>query len=128
MDFAAIKRKAEAAREFQVVAGGLRFTLRLPTQHEVEVEAARVRLHAGDADPAMLVRLRRALVERAVVAWEGVTADHLAPGGGTDAVDISPAAVALLMDAQADVTEQLYARFVEERAARLQVQGDAEKN
>lgn len=128
MDFADIKRCAEAAREFQAEVGGLQFTLRLPTQHEVEVEASRVRLHEGDADPAMLLRLRRLLVQRAVVAWSGVTAEHLAPGCGAEAVDISPAAVGLLLDARSDVTDLLYARFVQERAARLEKQDAAEKN
>lgn len=128
MDFADIKRKAEAAREFPVVVGSLQFTLRLPTQHEVEIEASRVRLHEGGDDPAMLLRLRRALVERAVVAWGGVTAEHLAPGAGVDAVELSAAAVGLLLDARPDIAETLYARFVEERAARMSLQDAAAKN
>ncbi len=128
MDFADIKRKAQAAREFSVQVGGLGFTLRLPTQHEVEVQAARVRLHEDDADPAMLLRLRRSLVEHAVVAWAGVTLEHLAPGGGSDAAEVSQQAVALFLDANEAAADALYGEFVARRAERLQRQGDAAKN
>lgn len=128
MDLNDLKRKAHAAREFEVLVGGMRFTLRLPTQHEVEVEAARVRLHEGDNDPAMLLRLRRALVERAVVAWEGVPLERLAPGGGSEQAEHSREAVALLLDHSLDVADQLYAQFVARRAERMQRQEAAEKN
>lgn len=128
MDFNDIKRKAEAAREFQVTAKGMGFTLRLPTQHEVQLEVARARLHEGEEDPAQLLRVRRALVQRAIVEWRGVTCEHLAPGGGTDPAELSLAAAGLLLDADDEVSETLMAAFVEQRAARTARLESAAKN
>ena len=128
MDLADIKRKAEAARRFTVQAGGLSFTMQLPTQHEIEVEAVRARLHNGDADPAQLTVIRRRLLERGVVAWAGVTCEHLAPGGGTDAADVGVEAVALLLDAAPALAAQLDAEFVGRLAERNAQRAEAAKN
>jgi hypothetical protein len=130
MDFNDLKRKAEAAREFAVRVRHMAFTLRLPTQHELEVEVARARVHDNGADSALLVRLRRTLMERAVVAWEGVTGADLAPEGGTDAVDLTPAAVGLLLDhaPSADAAAALYDGYVRKREERAAAHEAAEKN
>lgn len=130
MDFNDLKRKAEAAREFSLRVRHMGFTLRLPTQHELEVAVARARVHDNGADAASLLALRRALMVQAVVAWEGVTGSDLAPDGGTDVVEISPAAVGLLLDHEpnADAANALHAAFAEKRAARMEVQEAAEKN
>lgn len=128
MDIADIKRKAEAAREFDVAVGAAKFTLRLPTQHEVEIEVSRARLFDGMDDPALLVKVRRALVERAIVRWQGVTCEDLAPGGGSDAADLVPGAAALLLDSDEARAKTLTEAFIEQRAARQQKQDAAAKN
>lgn len=128
MDLADIKRKAAAARQFTLTVDGRSFTLQLPTQHEIEVEAVRARLHDGDTDPAQLTVIRRRLLERGVVAWAGVTCEHLAPGGGTDAADVSPDAVALLLDAEPALASQLDGDFVARLAERNAKRAEAEKN
>ena len=128
MDFNDLKRKAEAAREFGVRVRHMGFTLRLPTPHQVQLEVARARVHEGSADAALLLRVRRALMEQAVVAWDGVTEADLAPGGGPDAAPVSPEAVGLLLDHDEGAAAALYAAYVERRHARNAVQEAAEKN
>ena len=128
MDLADIKRKAEAARRFVVELDGRSFTLQLPTRHEIEVEAVRSRLHDGDTDPAQLTVIRRRLLERGVVAWAGVTCEHLAPGAGNDAAEVSPEAVALLLDAEPELAAQLDTEFVGRLAERNAKRAEAEKN
>ena len=128
MDLADIKRKADAARQFVFESAGRSYTLRLPTQHEIEVEAIRARLHNGDTDPAQLTVIRRKLLERGVVAWAGVTAEDLAPGGGTDAAEVSPEAVALLLDADPVLAAALDAEFVGRLADRNAKRAEAAKN
>ena len=128
MDLADIKRKALAGREFQAVIGALTFTLRLPTDNERDVELARVRLHEGVDDPAVMVRLMRALVERAVVAWVGVTCEHLAAGAGPEPVELSRETVGLFLDANPTEAKELRDMFVAERVARNDKQGIAAKN
>ena len=128
MDFADIKRRAIAAREFPVAAGGFTFTLRLPTQHEIDIEATRARMHEGDIDPAQLTIIRRRLLERAVVGWDGVTWGHLADGSGGEPAEISADAVALLLDSDTDLAETLDAAFVARLAERNNKRAEAAKN
>jgi len=128
MDLADIRRKALAAREFIVVEDASSYTLRLPTSHDIEVEAIRSRLHDGDIDPAQLTVIRRRLLERALVAWSGVPCERLATGAGSEPADVSVEAVAFLLDAEPDLAQRLDAQFVERLAARRQTQGTAAKN
>lgn len=128
MDLADIKRRAVAAREAPFTARGFTFTLRLPTQYEIDVEAARARLHGGEIDPAHLTIIRRRLLERAVVAWSGVTWEHLAPGSGGAVADISQAAVALLLDSEPELAAELDAEFVSRLADRNTKRAEAAKN
>jgi len=127
MDLADLKRKADAAREYQVQVGALSFTCRLPTAHEVEMETARAWSVERD-NLAVLLAVRRALVERAVVAWSGVTEAMLGPGADQTPAEVSPAAVGLLLDADAGVCDALLGQFVERSAARNQRKDTAAKN
>jgi hypothetical protein len=88
----------------------------------------RCRLHDGDTDPAQLTVIRRRLLERGVVAWAGVTCEQLAPGGGTDAAEISTEAVSLLLDAEPALAAQLDAEFVGRMAERNAKRAEAAKN
>ena len=128
MDLADIKRKAEAARQFVVQVEGRSFTLRLPTQHEIEVEAVRARLHDGGADPAQLTVMKRTLLERGVVQWSGVTCEQLAPGAGADDAELSREAVCLLLDAEPELAATLDAEFVARLAERNAKRAEAAKN
>lgn len=127
MDLADLKRKADAAREYQVQVGALAFTCRLPTTHEVEMETARAWAVERD-NLAVLLRVRRALVERAVVSWAGVTEAMLGPGATDTPAEVSPAAVGLLMDADDAVAEALEGEFVKRSTARNEQKAAAAKN
>lgn len=127
MDFADIKRKAEAAREFRIEDGGRWFSLRLPTDHQVNLEAARSR-DEGGSGTAATVQLMRALVERAVVAWGGVTCEMLAPGAGDEAAEVVPGSVGLLLDAEPDLQAKLFEAFIERQRQRREKQEAAAKN
>jgi hypothetical protein len=127
MDLADLKRKADAAREYQVQVGALAFTCRLPTTHEVEMETARAWSVERD-NLAVLLRVRRALVERCVVSWVGVTEAMLGPGATDVPAEVSPAAVGLLMDADEAVADELQAEFVKRSTARNEQKAAAAKN
>lgn len=127
-DIADLTRKALAAREFTVPVGAASFTLRLPTEHEKRVASLRARGSTTEADPAFADVVIRALLEAAVVRWSGVTADMLAPGGGTEAVDVVPGAAALLLDNQPETAQALTLAFIERSAAREQHAQELEKN
>lgn len=131
MDLADLQRRAQAARRFEVAAGDKRFTLQLPTQHEVEMAMARARGAEGTAGAEpVLLRVRRALVESAIVEWQGVTLDDLVPGAGTDPADLVPGAAALFLDndRNAALADQLHERFITQRAARNASMEAAAKN
>lgn len=127
MDLNDLKRKADAAREYPVQVGALSFTCRLPTAHEVEMETARAWSVERD-NLAVLLRVRRALVERSVVAWVGVTEAMLGPGAGDTPAEVSPAAVGLLLDADAGVCDALMDEFVRRSAERNARKDAAAKN
>lgn len=127
MDLADLKRKAEAAREYTVQAAGCTFTCRLPTPSEAELELARA-YRTEQAELAIMLRVQRALLERAVVSWSGVTQAMLAPGATDDPAEVSPDAVALLLDADPDVSEALQQAFVARSRERQQRKAAAEKN
>jgi hypothetical protein len=129
MDFDQVKRLALAAREFQFSHEGFTFTLRLPTQQEVDVAFARAAVGLSEEeDPAAMVKLKRDLLERSVIAWSGVTFEHLAAGGGAETPELSPEAVGLFLDNNVEAAVMLELRFLEERVARKKKQEDAAKN
>jgi hypothetical protein len=127
-DIADLQRKAQAAREFQVVVGACTFTLRLPTEHEKRIAVLRARGGLDAEDPAGTEVLIRALVEAALVRWDGVTCDMLAPGAGSEPAELLPGAAALLLDNQPEAARALALEFIERSAQRQQHAQAAEKN
>lgn len=123
-----LRRKARAAREIHVTVGEAQFTLLLPTQHEVEVEALRTRVHNAESHSAHSAVLTRRLLERAVVAWSGVTCEQLAPHGGSDAAELVPGAVELLLDNDLPTARVLLDRFMEAFNERHNQRSTAAKN
>ena len=86
MDAAALRAHAEARARFdhtvQGPHGPRRFTLRIVSQHELEVAALQVRSEFGrrraNERAFSLAMFRRAL-EVALLDWQGVTAGEIAP-------------------------------------------------
>ena len=120
MDNEEIRRRALAARECEHAVDGKTFRLRLPTPTDVQIEM----LRAGDDRAAPLV-MQRAVLERAVIGWFGVTVNDLIAGEGVDndAADFAPMLVPLLFDSRPDICQELAAFLIgraSERNARLE--------
>jgi hypothetical protein len=127
-DIADLRRKALAARELTVEVGQARFTLRLPTQHEVELESLRTRVHEPDSSAARNSLLTRRLLQRAVVGWSGVTTAQLAPDAGHEPADHAPELVELLLDHDLDTAQRLLDAFIEAFNRRREAREAAAKN
>lgn len=127
MDFADIKRQAEAARQFPAdpqAGGRVSATLRIPTRHEVQLELRRA---GGDAASPTLVE--RALIEQYLTAWAGVRIrDVLPEHPNDDPLDHSREAVALLLDAQPDWAAAWSVQLFQRMRQQREQQEAAEKN
>lgn len=109
-----IKIGARAARQTAVACGSRSYVLQLPTQHELELAAARKA--AGEAG---MVEFFRQQLERAVVEWSGITeGDFTGQAEQAAPVPYSPELVPWLLDAQPADAEQLRAALVEKLAER----------
>ena len=128
MDLQDLKRQALAAREFSVPVGPAdaprHITLRLPTQHEIVLASRRSGLHAVQDDAAAHVVLQRALLLLAVVGWSGMQVLDVLPdhAQGTEVLEWSADAVALVIDAhpgwEADLNVALMQHMVERRVTK----------
>lgn len=128
MDLADIKRAAMAAREFTEVVEHVTFTLRLPTPHEAECAAARLRFSADDDETT--VRMRRALVEGAVVGWSGAIVGDVLPDHPAAAESFvwHRDAVGVLLDARPQWARLLWPPLLARLEARNAQRSSAEKN
>jgi hypothetical protein len=104
MDLASIKAQIEKSRELDTEYGGVKFLLRLPSEHAWRLITEDHRDANGRVQHA---RVSRSLVERSVIGWEGLKAEFLLKGSGDEAVPFSPDALALLMDERQDVEDHL---------------------
>jgi hypothetical protein len=120
-----LRRKAQAAREFSLVVGERSFTLRLPTAHELRVEALLISAATAPARSTVMVR---SLLEKAVVSWSGVTCEDLAPHGGPEPAELVDGAVELLLDHQTEVAAALMDAFVDRMNERATRKDEAAKN
>lgn len=128
MELEAIRRKALAARQFEVaLPNGIAIEMRAPTKHESTVAY----MEAGLGNPgANQVRWQRALLVNAVYGWRGVQLRHLLPDApnGEAAVAFEPGAAELLLDANPDWADVLIAELVPRLAARTAAVDTAGKN
>lgn len=128
MELEAIRRKAQAARQFDVsLPSGIVVNMQAPTKHESTVAYME---SSGIAKSASQVRWQRALLVLAIVGWRGVLVQHLLPGAtnGNEAVAFEPGAAELLLDAQPDWGDQLLAALVPRLSARQAAEDTAAKN
>jgi hypothetical protein len=129
-ELAQIKRKALAARRFEVPMAGRAdaiITLQVPTKHETMVSY----LDCGTGAPAAnSARWQRVMLERAIVAWRGLRVGDLLATHEAAAEDLpfDPEAIALLLDAQDEWATQLFGELMPRLEARQAVQDTAEKN
>lgn len=120
VDWADIRRKARASREFTAEAGHASFTLRTPTAFEAEVAAAESQ---GSNSSHTLALAKRLLLQRAIVGWSGVQFADVLPDGVPEPAPWDAGAVDLLLDAQPTWAGQLWDALMhrmEEQAQRLE--------
>ena len=106
MDLQTLQARAQAAREFTHSVGEITYTLRTPTQHEALLAAHRTGVVGQPAGAAYMV-LMRAVLEAAIVGWQGLRVGHLLPSDAEAAAPLAydPGAVPVLLDARpADAT------------------------
>lgn len=134
MDLADLKHRAQVARQFDVVVdhgvdgiGPVSITLRVPTRHEASVAYME---SAGRVKAASDVRFERALLLCAIVGWAGVRVRHVLPDSpqASDAIELEPDAVALVLDAQPAWEDALLPELLARLTARNTALEAAEKN
>lgn len=122
MDLAQIRAALDAARRCTAEAAGASFDLQLPTDHAWRVTLER---HRGPDGQLLEAQAFRALLEKSVTGWRGVTAALFVPDGGADAVPFDADALALLLEHRQDIADALTlalgARVAERRRAREQL-------
>lgn len=128
MDLKDLQQRALAARELAHTIGAITYRLRVPTQHEVLLAAQRCGATQAKADGASLLIMQRAVLEQAVIGWDGVRVRHVLPldqaGGEADSpLPWEPGAVPLLLDARpadAQALADLVTLRMAERAAAVE--------
>lgn len=131
LDIHDLRRKVLAARQFTHEVGGITFTLRMPTEHQVQVESLRSGVGGSSHEnlAAAMTVLRRRLLELALVDWSGAKVSHLVPGHEPDEpLEFDPDAVPMLLDAQPAVANELDNELVQRLADRNKPLEEAEKN
>lgn len=101
MDLQTLRDKALAAREISHEIGALTYRLRLPTPHEVLLAAHRTGVVGQPAGAGYMV-LMRAVLEAAVIGWQGLRVQHVLPddADGQTPLAWEPGAVAVVLDAR----------------------------
>lgn len=123
MSLDALLAKSAAARAFDVQYEGRTYKCRLPTPFE---QRRTTHQFVKDDRSIDFLGFERALVDAAVLGWEGVTERDFLPESETDAaVEFSAAALKALLDLRLDVLDALLDDFrakLAERSKRLEAE------
>lgn len=124
MDLQTLRDKALAAREITHPLGEITYRLRLPTPHEVLLAAHRTGVVGQPAGAAYLL-LMRAVLEAAVIGWQGLRVLHVLPDDADGQAPLAwePGAVALVLDsrsADAKALADVLSDRMAQRAAALE--------
>ena len=124
MDLQTLQAKALAAREVAHAVGDITYRLRLPTPHEVLLAAHHTGVVGQPAGAAYMV-LMRAVLEAAIVGWQGLRVCHVLPddADGQTPLAWEPGAVALVLDsrpADAKALADVLSDRMAQRAAALE--------
>lgn len=132
MDARELKRRAEAARECNIEAGGVTFMVRLP--QPVRMRALVLGATAGAGNEARTdwqQVLQRAAVE-SVIGWKGVLQSHLVPdlpaGEGSLGVEFDPLLVPELLEAHEGMLDALASQLIDKYSERQRAVESATKN
>jgi hypothetical protein len=129
MELADLKRRANAARQFDVPIEGtdVVVSMRAPTSHEAMVSYMEC---SGGKKSAQQARWQRALLVLAIVGWRGVCVRHVLPDApeGADPLEFEEGAADLVLDAQGDWFEPLMSALLPHMDARQEAKDTAAKN
>jgi hypothetical protein len=128
MDLDNLRRRAVAARRFDVPIDGVVVTLEIPTRHASKLAYSRAGMVEGDNSATTMIRWTRAVLVMAVAGWSGVTERHVLPDGGDEPVPFSADAVDLVLDARPEWEEALAAAVLDRLAQRRAIEDTAAKN
>lgn len=133
MDLHTLQQRALAARELTHTIGAITYRLRVPTRHEVLLAAQRSGAMQVAGDRAALLVTQRAVLESAVIGWQGARVCHVLPADQAQGEADAPlaweaGAVPLLLDAQPEAAQEL-ADLINQRMAQrtAAVEADAKK-
>lgn len=125
MDIASIKAQIEKAREFDASYSGVKFLLRLPSEH---VWRLITEDHLDDHGRVQNARAGRRLLEASLIGWENLKAEQLLKGAGDASVPYSSEAIALLLDERGDIVDHLNRLLVRKLGERRAQQEASRKN
>lgn len=121
MDLQTLQQRALAARELSHTISDITYRLRVPTRHEVLLAAQRSGAMQAGGDRAALLVTQRAVLEAAVIGWDGARVRHVLPADQAQGEADTPlpweaGAVPLLLDAQPEAAQAL-ADLINQRMA-----------
>lgn len=132
MDARELKRRAEAARECSIEAGGITFTVRLP--QPVRMRALVLGATVGQGSEARTdwqAVLQRAALE-SVIGWKGVLQSHLVPDlpaeEGALGVPFDASLVPELLEAHEGMLDALAGQLIDKYSERQRAMELATKN
>lgn len=119
MDLADFRARLEAARAFEAEVEGAKFRLRLPTEHAFRTT---LEAHRDSAGRLLEAEAFRAVLDTALVGWDGVKTTHIDAEAAEAPLPFSADTRALLLDHRQDIADQLstacWVRRVDRRAKR----------
>ena len=126
IDFAEIVELSKRAREFKHQCEGRIYTLRTPTDHEVQVIYSR-----HETDGAQKVLIAREVMELAIVSWQGVTLADVLDGQPPADLPYRKDLVPLLLDKHQDdyavLIREVFKRMSTEQAELEQDAGNSSR-
>lgn len=125
MDLNELKSKLDRSREIETTVLGVKFRLRLPSEHAWRLATEQ---NTGKAGMVLQVGVSRELLELSLCGWEGLKVEHLLKGGGEDSVPFTPEARTVLLDECQDIADDLVVFLVKRLNARRKELGAARKN
>jgi hypothetical protein len=120
MDLSEFKDKLAKAREFEVKSGGATFRMRLPSEHAWRVA---VEEHRRETGRVKNEQASRALLQGAMLGWDGVTEKHLLLEGGDEPLPFSAEALLMVLDERQDIADELSVALMnrlKERSAQVE--------
>jgi hypothetical protein len=124
-DLTTLAAQIEASRRFTHSVGARTFALLQPTEHAIRTAQEDT---VGAQGVIHHTRSARALLNAALVGWEGVTLADIDPSLGADALPFSTAAVPLLLDNNQDIADELGVAILRRNRERALARDNAAKN